>query len=320
MLRRHFSLLVALFGWLAIAVSNAEAWNNTGHKAVAWIACQEMDAGTKTKLYEILKSHPHFESYLTKDIPAGADKIDWAFMNAAAWPDWVRGGRREIRKFNQPTWHYFDKPYIVEADKELADKILADFTKVDRGEILIRIPESLKILKKSADTDDAKAERAVRLCWIFHLIGDLHQPLHATALCTKELPTGDKGGNLVWVTRRGAGLPINLHALWDRMAGNFEEEQALVGLGRLIQTRTKVTDDQRKVMSADQWANESFELAKTRVYVFHGMPIDKVLAPTAPAKAPELPADYEKESTQVAYDRIAQAGVRLAIALKAAVE
>ncbi|HEX3313542.1 MAG TPA: S1/P1 nuclease [Gemmataceae bacterium] len=320
MIRRRLPLLLTTLGWLAFAVSMAHAWNNTGHKAVAWIACQEMDAGTKTKLFEILKAHPHFETYLTKNTPKGIDKIDWAFMNAATWPDWVRGGPRDIRKFNQPTWHYFDKPYVVADDKELADKIRADFTKIDHGEILVRIPESLKILKKSAESPEEKAERAVRLCWVFHLIGDLHQPLHATALCTKELPMGDKGGNMVWVTRHGAGQPINLHALWDRMAGNFEEEQALIGLGRLIQTKTTVTDAQRKVMSADEWADESLELAKTQVYVFHGMPIDKVLAPRAPKTAPELPADYEKESRQVAYDRIAQAGVRLAQALKAAVE
>lgn len=94
----------------------------------------------------------------------------------------------------------------------------------------------------------------------------------------------------------------------------------LVGLGRLIQTRTKVTDAQRKVMTGDEWADESLELAKTRVYSFHGTPIDKVLATSAPKTTPELPEDYEKESRQVAYDRIAQAGVRLAIALKAAVE
>jgi S1/P1 Nuclease len=320
MIRRHLPLLLAALAWLAVTGPVAHAWNNTGHKAVAWIACQEMDAGTKTKLYEILKNHPHFESFLTKDIPAGADKVDWAFMNAAVWPDWIRGGPRAIRKFNQPTWHYFDKPYLAVDDKEVADKILADFARSDRGEAVKRIDESLKILKKPAESAEDKEERAVRLCWILHLIGDLHQPLHAATLCTRELPGGDKGGNYVWVTRRGAGLPINLHAVWDRMAGNFEEEQALLGLARLIQTKTKVTDEQRKVTSADTWADESFELAKSRVYVFHGTPIDKVFAPKAPDKAPELPADYEKESTQVAYDRIAQAGVRLALALKAAVE
>jgi S1/P1 Nuclease len=320
MIRRPFPFLVATFAWLVFAVSTARAWNNTGHKTVAWIACQEMDAGAKTKLFEILKSHPHFESFLTKNTPDGVDKIDWAFMNAAVWPDWIRGGPRAIRKYNQPTWHYFDKPYIVEGDKELADKLKADFEKKDRGEILLRIPESLKILKKPADTDDEKAERAMRLCWIFHLIGDLHQPLHATALCTKELPDGDKGGNYCWVTRPGGGEPINLHALWDRMAGNFEEEKALVGLGRLIQTKTTVTDAQRKEASADVWADESLELSKTCVYVFHGTPIDKILATSAPTKAPELPGAYEKESRQIAYDRIAQAAARLALALKTAVE
>jgi hypothetical protein len=54
------------------------------------------------------------------------------------------------------------------------------------------------------------------LTWLLHLIGDLHQPLHTTALYAVDLfPTGDRGGNDVGV--RGA---TNLHALWDGALGN----------------------------------------------------------------------------------------------------
>jgi hypothetical protein len=322
MLRPRLPFLAALLGAL-FASSAAHGWNNTGHKAVAWIACQEMDPATKTKLFEILRSHPHFESFLTKNVPAGVDKVEWALMNAAVWPDWVRSGSRDVRTYNQPSWHWVNKPYIVTDpgdDDDVVAQIRAGFAKAERGQILERIPESLKIVKTPATTDEEKAERAIRLCWAMHLVGDLHQPLHATALCTKQLPTGDKGGNTTWVTRRGASLPTNLHAFWDRAAGNLEESAALIGLGRLIQKRTKVTDAERKVTSADRWADESLELAKTCVYVFHGKPIERVAAPVAPARAPELPEAYESEARQTAYERIALAGVRLADALKAAVE
>ena len=63
----------------------------------------------------------------------------------------------------------------------------------------------LSLRQKSA------AERAVLLCWYFHLIGDLHQPLHAASLYTPKLfPSGDKGGNEIKF-----GTKMNLHHFWD---------------------------------------------------------------------------------------------------------
>src|SRR5215510_14417306 len=71
-----------------------------------------------------------------------------------------------------------------------------------------------------ADRRAPLPHRAVALAWVAHLVGDIHQPLHAGQL-------GDRGGNLtcaVWmgepsqrissdgkVTCSGA----NLHAVWD---------------------------------------------------------------------------------------------------------
>lgn len=50
------------------------------------------------------------------------------------------------------------------------------------------------------------AERLTALKWVIHLVGDLHQPLHAGF-------KGDKGGNLYQVRAFGRGT--NLHSLWD---------------------------------------------------------------------------------------------------------
>lgn len=64
------------------------------------------------------------------------------------------------------------------------------------------------------------ARRAVALAWVAHLVGDLHQPLHAGKV-------EDQGGNLICVTWKGQpsrlididGRPqcsgANLHAVWD---------------------------------------------------------------------------------------------------------
>ena len=38
------------------------------------------------------------------------------------------------------------------------------------------------------------AKRGIALSWLFHLIGDVHQPLHAVQLFTREYPKGDRSG------------------------------------------------------------------------------------------------------------------------------
>jgi len=46
-----------------------------------------------------------------------------------------------------------------------------------------------------------------------HLVGDVHQPLHATSRWTKDHPKGDKGGNTFLIKRHKSVK--NLHSLWD---------------------------------------------------------------------------------------------------------
>lgn len=60
-------------------------------------------------------------------------------------------------------------------------------------------------------------EKAKHLCWLFHLVGDLHQPMHTTALFTTErFSEGDRGGNETEITPGS-----NLHSFWDsRLGGN----------------------------------------------------------------------------------------------------
>ena len=63
------------------------------------------------------------------------------------------------------------------------------------------------------------ANKAVVLCWIFHLVGDVHQPLHVVSMFTPELPDGDRGGNLIFVRPRPDSPPMRLHAFWDNATG-----------------------------------------------------------------------------------------------------
>ena len=52
-------------------------------------------------------------------------------------------------------------------------------------------------------------------CWLFHLVGDVHQPLHTVSLFKTKYPDGDRGGNLVFVRAKRSGAILDLHQLWD---------------------------------------------------------------------------------------------------------
>ena len=106
------------------------------------------------------------------------------------------------------------------------------------------------------------AERAVALCWLLHLLGDLHQPLHTTQLIAPGyLAAGDRGGNEIGVRNRSVAAR-DLHALWDGAAGSSRDwrdlSDLISGLGP-VERREGVIDFRA-------WALESRALAGTAVY------------------------------------------------------
>jgi hypothetical protein len=61
----------------------------------------------------------------------------------------------------------------------------------------------------------------VILAWLFHDVGDIHQPLHSTALFSLRLfREGDCGGNLIKTFQA-----FNLHAVWDQFPGRGDGYQ-----------------------------------------------------------------------------------------------
>ena len=78
----------------------------------------------------------------------------------------------------------------------------------------------VKVLKgKYAEVREANTEKAYQdLGWLLHLVGDLHQPMHAVNGISATLPEGDRGGNLVEIKGATDGAS-ELHAFWDEVLG-----------------------------------------------------------------------------------------------------
>ena len=71
--------------------------------------------------------------------------------------------------------------------------------------------ENESIVKNEGDRE----RKAIALAWLFHLVGDIHQPLHTAQLFTVEYPKGDRGGNEICVRVTQARQPMDLHKFWD---------------------------------------------------------------------------------------------------------
>lgn len=74
-------LSVPLFGWGAI-----------GHMAVAYVAYQQLNPATRSRVDALLKLYPGYDKWKAQ-IPAGtpaADQPMMLFMIAATWPDQIK--------------------------------------------------------------------------------------------------------------------------------------------------------------------------------------------------------------------------------------
>lgn len=149
--------------------TSAFAWGHKGHSIVAEVAFKYLDAKTKQKVLSYLNG--------------------MSIQQASNWMDEMRSDS----KFD------YMKPYhYVNFARGSAVKEL-------EGENIINtLNQTLKYLDNinAMSNDDIR----LRLFYLFHLIGDLHQPLHVGY-------GEDKGGNTVQVSFFGRGS--NLHKMWD---------------------------------------------------------------------------------------------------------
>src|SRR5262249_24242977 len=87
-------LLIAFcLGMAILPPARLAAWHKHGHMAVARIAWTQLEEKDKVALSKILAAHPHFQIYLQAGRPKAMPEVDWVFVRAATWPDWVRDPR-----------------------------------------------------------------------------------------------------------------------------------------------------------------------------------------------------------------------------------
>jgi hypothetical protein len=150
---------------------------------IAYQILQQENPPTIEKVKAVLEKHPwyaHQWQARLQDIPV-ADHGLVLFMQAARWPDDVRTGDKAQ---NRPRWHYINFPFKPEGQPTNV-QIREQIREPEPVNILTAMAENENVAKKESD----KERKAVALAWLFHLVGDIHQPLHAVQLFTVDYET-----------------------------------------------------------------------------------------------------------------------------------
>jgi len=287
------------------------AYNKPGHKvsgAIAYDLLQQDSPATVQNIVALLKRHPYYEEHWKSDLDAlpAADRDRGLFMLAAAWPDEVRSDKKHP-EYNHPKWHYTDEPF-----KPAGQPASVKTAPPDEENIMMAYPKNVAILKNQSETPQ---NRAIAICWIFHLIGDVHQPCHTTSLFTTEYPEGDKGANLVFVKAAPDGEPIRLHWFWDDLILGSEDlrdaQKTAIELRRRPEfARAKLAELDAETLF-EQWKDASAKLAKEVVYC-NGT----ITGSRHKESAPVLPKEYMKTAKATGQRQIVLAGYRMADVMK----
>jgi hypothetical protein len=279
----------------------AAAWDHAGHRAIAAIAWQEMDAETRARAAELLASAPE-GSGLAEMAPAGsaAEGFRRHFLLAATWPDRLRDDDRSTA-----TWHWINRFWRDTPEGPVEVPPPAP----QPEENLLERLEALS--GRLADPEAPAAERAVALAWLLHLVGDAHQPFHTSARVTDhpDERRGDRGGNTFELhVDPVTGERIDLHAWWDRILG--------VGLPRRPGEPTDAWIDRAAAELArrhpsslgaasdfESWIDEGAAVARGTAYR-HGL-----------RRGRRPPQEYQRAAWAAAAPAMVRAGHRLAVLL-----
>ncbi len=247
---------------LCLCPQTVLAWGSVGHYQVGRLALDLADEKAATHLSELL------------DI----DNAE-AVSEACNWPDRVR--ETAEWEWSAPQ-HYVNIPRSVttyDRERDCPSKLC--------------VTEAVKkYANQLADLRVNRTKRWQAFAWLCHLVGDLHQPLHAGY-------KDDLGGNNYPIVYRDQAA--NLHQFWDRILisdrlGNEGEWE-----NREPANHHYSADIAWNPLQVDEWTSESHMLVEQSAY-----PPDKQIQP-----------EFADQSWLLIQQQWLKAGGRLALIINA---
>jgi hypothetical protein len=235
----------------------ALAWGPQGHMIVGEIADHRLTDKARVETKKLLGT-------LT-------------MAEAANWADHIKG---QSQWSHTKPWHFVDIPDGMTYDQ-------ADHA--HDGDAVTAITEQVSILKSSSSSLEAKQNA---LKFVIHIVGDLHQPLHAGR-------PSDRGGNSISVLFEGRKM--NLHSLWDSSM-IMKENMDYVAYARSLDQMSFLNSYDLPELSFSQIIREDMA-ARPEIYRFK-----------APAgnKPVTLGADYYERNLALMNNQLLMGGKRLA--------
>ncbi len=249
------ALIASLTSICLFSSSLAMAWGQTGHRVTGAIAEHYLSAKAKSAIERLLPNE--------------------SLAEASTWPDEMRSHPDEYWQKTATPWHWVTIP---------GDKTYSQVGAPPQGDAYVALQHFREMLinPKSTTADKQKALR-----FIVHLIGDLHQPLHAGN-------GTDRGGNDVKV--RFFWENSNLHRVWDSQMIAQRKLSYTEWTHWLLQ---KISQQDRALWrdtDPQTWITESVAIRKT-IY---------------PDDANNMNYDYVFDHIPTVKQRLQQAGVRIA--------
>jgi hypothetical protein len=228
------------------------AWGKKGHNLVAEVAFNYLDENTKKIVLQYLDG--------------------MTIQEASTWMDDIKSDH---------SYDYMKPLHYINADKG------QNITQNDGNNIIGSLTQTIKELKnyKSLSKEDVKT----KICILFHLIGDLHQPLHVGY-------GDDKGGNTFQINFNNKGT--NLHSFYD--SGIIEYKGLTLQQCLKSKTYTKQELSQIEKIDIIVWANQSRSFLDT-IYNTNGHKVDEA---------------YVDKNYLIIQEQILDAGIRLSSVLK----
>ena len=296
---------------VAGAAPSALAYNAHGHMTIAAVAWERLTPTTRRKATALLKLNPDYKTWVANAPKSRRDEV--AFVVAATWPDNIKSETGYINDGEAPKepdasrnegygdklqhryWHYIDLPFSPDGTPLIQPKVPNAKTQIEAFRDTLKSPTTRDELK------------SYDLVWLLHLVGDVPQPLHCASRFTHDLPSGDRGGNLVKLCSKPK-CRAELHAFWDDALGKSKDPNAAIR----IAARLLPADPQAAAIAdVSVWIEESFEAAKSIAYA----------PPIGPSAGPyQLDAHYRATARALVRKRVELAGERLANLLNEALK
>jgi hypothetical protein len=287
------------------------AWGGEAHKIIALLAdrlLQKGDPPIEAKVAEILAADKS-DTWTTTDI-----------AGEAIWADALREKSPEGRVATSK-WHY------VKLDPENPDLNKACF---GRPALRAMMPASHgpqddcivdkieQFAKELREPSTSEPERLMALQFLLNLVGDIHDPLFA-------IERNDQGGRCVAVLPQGSKTPVRLSVYWeDDLVAEAEGKNPDKAAEQIAARITAVDIRKWSGGTPEEWARESYELAKSVVYGFPAETGDRITFPVkkgepdpcGPVPLHRLDARYRDRAVSAVKEQLAKAGVRLAALLR----